>query len=117
MTFVSLLSACSHSGLVDEGQWCFDVMQKEYKMKPNLKHYGSMVDLLGRAGKLDKAYDFIQSMPLQPDASVWGALLGSCRIHGNVEMGGLAADRLLEVDPENVGYYRIFMQMWENGKG
>ncbi|KAL7228469.1 hypothetical protein ACSBR2_007228 [Camellia fascicularis] len=82
ITFVSLLSACRHSGLVGQGQWCFRVMQEEYGIEPSLKHYGCTVDLLGRAGYLEKAYSFVKKMPLWPDASVWGALLGACRISG-----------------------------------
>ncbi|KAI4306051.1 hypothetical protein L6164_029363 [Bauhinia variegata] len=114
VTFVSLLSACSHSGLVDEGQRCFDVMQREYKIRPSLKHYGCMVDLLGRAAYLDKAYNLVTNMPVQPDASIWGALLGACRIHGNVELGKYASDRLFEVDSENVGYYVLLSNMYAN---
>ncbi|KAL1817566.1 hypothetical protein ACET3Z_020140 [Daucus carota] len=113
VSFVSLLSACSHSGLVSQGQWCFDLMHK-YGIKPSLKHYGCMVDLLGRAGHLDMAYDFIKSMPFKPDASVWGALLGACRIHGNVELGNLASKRLFEVDSENVGYYVLLSNIYAN---
>lgn len=114
ITFISLLSACSHSGLVSQGQWCFDLMHRKYGIKPSLKHYGCMVDLLGRAGHLDMAYDFIKSMPLKPDASIWGALLGACRIHGNIELGNLASDRLFEVDSENVGYYVLLSNMYAN---
>ncbi|CAK9159030.1 unnamed protein product [Ilex paraguariensis] len=114
VTFVSLLSACSHSGLVDQGWWCFHVMQEECGIKPSLKHYGCMVDLLGRAGNLEIAYNFIRSMPLKPDASVWGALLGACRIHGNAELGKLASERLFEVDSENVGYYVLLSNIYAN---
>lgn len=114
ITFVSLLSACSHAGLVDEGQRSFQVMQEKYGIKPGLKHYGCMVDLLARAGLIEKAYDFIQNMPIRPDASVWGALLGACRIHGNAELGTLASDRLFEVDPENVGYHVLLSNIYAN---
>ncbi|XP_031282318.1 pentatricopeptide repeat-containing protein At4g33990 [Pistacia vera] len=114
ITFVSLLSACSHSGLVSDGQSYFRMMQEEYKIKPHLKHYGCMVDLFGRAGQLEMAYDFIKNMPLQPDASVWGALLGACRIHGNIELGAFASDRLFEVDSENVGYYVLLSNIYAN---
>ena len=113
VTFISLLSACSHSGLVDEGKWFFNLMH-EYGIKPSLKHYGCMVDLLGRAGFLEMAYDFVKDMHLQPDASIWGALLGACRIHGNVELGKLASDRLFEVDSENVGYYVLLSNIYAN---
>ncbi|CAL5333724.1 unnamed protein product [Camellia sinensis] len=114
VTFVSLLSACSHSGLVDQGQWCFRVMQEEYGIKPSLKHYGCMVDLLGRAGYLEKAYSFVKNIPLRPDASVWGALLGACRIHGDVELGKFASEHLFEVDSENVGYYVLLSNIYAN---
>lgn len=116
ITFVSLLSACSHSGLVGEGQKCFDIMQKEYGIKPSLKHYGCMVDLLGRAGYLEKAYELVSNMPIQPDASIWGALLSACKIHGNSELGTIASDRLLEVDSENVGYYVLLSNIYANTK-
>ncbi|RDY04994.1 Pentatricopeptide repeat-containing protein, partial [Mucuna pruriens] len=114
ITLVSLLSACSHSGLVDEGQWCFDMMQKEYGIKPNLKHYGCMVDLFGRAGYLEKAYNLTSNMPVQADASIWGTLLAACRIHGNAELGTFASDRLLEADSENVGYYVLLSNIYAN---
>ncbi|XP_058089519.1 pentatricopeptide repeat-containing protein At4g33990 [Magnolia sinica] len=112
ITFVSLLSACSHAGLVDQGQQCFQLMRECYKIEPTVKHYACMVDLLGRAGHLDTAYEFIESMPVRPDASVWGALLGACRIHGNVELGALASDRLFEIDSENVGYYVLLSNIY-----
>lgn len=114
VTFVSLLSACSHSGLVDEGQRYFHAMQKEYGIKPSLKHYGCMVDLFGRAGHLETAYNFIKNMPVQPDASIWGALLGACRIHGNVDLGKFASDSLFEVETENVGYYVLLSNIYAN---
>ncbi|KAL7091561.1 hypothetical protein ACP275_12G113400 [Erythranthe tilingii] len=114
VTFLSLLTACSHTGLVDQGKRCFDLMQQEYGIKPTLKHYGCMVDLFGRAGLLETAYNFIQSMHLRPDASVWGALLGACRIHGNVEMGRKASNNLFQLDSENVGYYVLLSNLYAN---
>ncbi|PPR82831.1 hypothetical protein GOBAR_AA37883 [Gossypium barbadense] len=114
VTFVSLLSACSHSGLVEAGQWCFNVMREEYGIEPILKHYGCMVDMFGRAGHLEKAYNFIKDMPVKPDASVWGALLGACRIHGNIDLGAFASERLFEVDSENVGYYVLMSNIYAN---
>ncbi|CAN0864802.1 Pentatricopeptide repeat-containing protein At4g33990 [Linum grandiflorum] len=112
VTFVSLLSACSHSGMVKEGEWCFSMMQQEYGIKPILKHYGCMVDLYGRAGLLDVAFKFIKNMPIRPDASIWGALIGACRIHGNVELGKAASAHLFEVDSENVGYYVLLSNIY-----
>ncbi|XP_071736815.1 pentatricopeptide repeat-containing protein At4g33990 [Rutidosis leptorrhynchoides] len=114
ITFVSLLSACSHSGLVEQGEWCFNIMQNDYGIKPMLKHYGCLVDLLGRAGQLEKAYTLIKTMPLKPDASVWGALLGACRIYGNSDLGQVASDHLLEVDPDNVGYHVLLSNIYAN---
>ncbi|PIN18042.1 hypothetical protein CDL12_09298 [Handroanthus impetiginosus] len=114
VTFLSLLTACSHSGLVDQGEWYFNAMQQTYGIKPTVKHYGCMVDLFGRAGLMEKAYNFIEGMPLRPDASVWGALLGACRIHGNVEMGRRASNRLFELDSENVGYYVLLSNLYAN---
>lgn len=112
VTFVSLLSACSHAGLVDGGQRCFHVMQTKYGIRPVVKHYACMVDLLGRAGDLDAAYGLIRTMPIEPDSAVWGALLGACRVHGNVELGALASEFLFEIDPENVGYYVLLSNMY-----
>ncbi|KAF8392636.1 hypothetical protein HHK36_022985 [Tetracentron sinense] len=114
VTFVSLLSACSHAGLIDQGHRCFRLMLEDYGIQPSLKHYGCMVDLLGRAGHLDMACEFINNMPIRPDASVWGALLGACRIHGNVELGTFASDRLFEVDSQNVGYYVLLSNIYAN---
>lgn len=114
VTFVSVLSACSHAGLIDQGQQCFKLMQDKFHIEPGLKHYGCMVDLLGRAGQLDMAYEFIKLMPVRPDASVWGALLGACRIHGNVELGTIASDHLFQVDSGNAGYYVLLSNMYAN---
>ncbi|XP_015574346.1 pentatricopeptide repeat-containing protein At4g33990 [Ricinus communis] len=112
VTFVSLLSACSHSGLVSDGQRYFRMMQEEYGIKPILKHYGCIVDLYGRAGDLEMAYKFIKDMPIQPDASMWGALVGACRIYGNVELGKYASACLFEVDSENAGYYVLLSNIY-----
>ncbi|MQL89786.1 hypothetical protein Taro_022363 [Colocasia esculenta] len=112
VTFISLLSACSHSGLVEQGQNFFHLMHTKYGIEPTRKHYACLVDLLGRAGHLGAAYECIRNMPLKPDASVWGALLGACRIYGNVELGTLAFNGLREIDPENVGYYVLLSNMY-----
>ncbi|KAL4581108.1 hypothetical protein LXL04_017317 [Taraxacum kok-saghyz] len=114
ITFISLLSACSHSGLIEEGEQCFKVMEKDYGIKPGLKHYGCFVDLLGRAGELQKAYDFIKNMPLKPDGSIWGALLGACRIYGNTNLGKVVSEKLLEIDSGNVGYYVLLSNIYAN---
>ncbi|KAG6474878.1 pentatricopeptide repeat-containing protein At5g39350-like [Zingiber officinale] len=105
VTFTSLLYSCSHAGLVDEGLKLFNRMLHVHGVKQNTDHYACMIDLLGRAGRLQEAYDLIQGMPFQPNHAVWGALLGACVIHGNVELGELAAKHLFEIEPENTGNY------------
>ncbi|GFP80992.1 pentatricopeptide repeat-containing protein at4g39952 mitochondrial [Phtheirospermum japonicum] len=103
LTFLAVLSACAHSGLVDEAKSLFDKME-EYSVVPTLKHYGCMVDLYGRAGYLDEAESLILSMPFAPDGGIWGSLLTACKMHNNAEMGIKIAERAIEADPENDGY-------------
>ncbi|CAA0808611.1 Pentatricopeptide repeat-containing protein [Striga hermonthica] len=93
-----------HSGLVDEG-WNFFLSMKDYGLEPNQKHYACVVDLLGRAGYLEKAHDFIASMPVEPGVSVWGALLSACRVHRDVSLAEYAAGKLFSLDPLNTGHY------------
>eukprot|EP01018_Ginkgo_biloba_P030649 Gb_26651 [translate_table: standard] len=112
ITFISVLSACSHAGLVDEGRQYFDCMGRDYCMTPRLEHYACMVDLLGRAGHLDEAINFIKKMPLEADAGVWGALLGACRIHCNIELGKYVSERLLELEPRNAGNYVLLSNIF-----
>ncbi|RZC77054.1 hypothetical protein C5167_001185 [Papaver somniferum] len=103
ITFIGVLCACCHAGLVEKGKFYFSCMTKEYSLVPKLQHYACIIDLLGRAGQLDQAYQFINEMPIKPDAIVWGALLGACRIHKNNKLGIFAAQRILELDPEHSG--------------
>ncbi|TXG74315.1 hypothetical protein EZV62_002894 [Acer yangbiense] len=103
VTFTNVLCACSHSGLVEEGRMFFNQMEPVYGVVPGVKHYACMVDILGRAGLLEEAVEFIEKMPITPSASVWGALLGACKIHENVELAEQACSRLLELEPENDG--------------
>ncbi|XP_071698270.1 pentatricopeptide repeat-containing protein At5g39350 [Rutidosis leptorrhynchoides] len=105
VTFTSVLHACSHSGLVDEGLTLFRFMLKEHKVNPRPYHYTCMIDLLGRAGRLEEAYRLITTMPTSPNHAVWGALLAACVVHENVELGELAAKWLFELEPENTGNY------------
>ncbi|KAG2714655.1 hypothetical protein I3760_03G037800 [Carya illinoinensis] len=112
VTLLSILSACSHAGLVEEGMEIFSRMSLEYQLKPNPEHYGIMVDLLGRMGQLDKAMDIINHMPTPAGPHVWGALLGACRIHHNIEMGEIAAKNLLQLDPRHVGYYILLSHIY-----
>eukprot|EP01018_Ginkgo_biloba_P001220 Gb_33294 [translate_table: standard] len=112
VTLVSVLSACCHSGLVDEGRQYFDCMSQYYHITPAMEHYGCIVDLLGRAGRLDEAYDLINEMPIKPDATVWGCLLGACRIHHNVELGKCVAEKLFELDPKNPAPYVLLSNIY-----
>lgn len=112
IAFVSVLSACSHSGLLDEGRNCFKLMVEEYKIEPRLEHYACMVDLLGRAGRLDEAYEFIKNMPVDPNERVWGALLSACRVYSNTDIGVEAADNLFQLVPEQSGYYVLLSNIY-----
>ncbi|RZR89366.1 hypothetical protein BHM03_00017069 [Ensete ventricosum] len=112
ITFLGLLSACSHAGLVDEGLWYFESMKKVYGIDPDIEHYGCMVDLLGRAGCIRRAVELIDGMPFPPDASIWGSLLCACRIHGDVEMAVKATERLLELEPEDTGNYVMLSNIY-----
>eukprot|EP01018_Ginkgo_biloba_P039144 Gb_08834 [translate_table: standard] len=112
ITFISVLSACSHAGLVDEGWQYFDCMSRDYHIIPRVEHYACMVDLLGRSGLLDEAHDFIKKMPLEPNAVVWGTLLGACRIHSNIELGEHVAERLFELEPENAACYILLSNIY-----
>lgn len=105
ITFVGVLVACSHAGKVEEGYQYFNLMRNEYNIVPNIKHYGCMVDILGRAGLLNEAFEFIDTMEIEPNAIVWRTLLGACRIHGNVELGKCANDRLLRMRRDESGDY------------
>ncbi|KAJ0976586.1 hypothetical protein J5N97_012060 [Dioscorea zingiberensis] len=101
-----------HGGLVEEGRHYFKSWSREYGIVLNLDHYGCMVDLLGRAGCVDEAYRLIQSMPMEPNEVVWGALLGACKIHGNINLAEKALERLVELDPENGGNYTLLSNMY-----
>lgn len=116
ITFVSVLGACSHSGLVDEGKSLFDSMLKDYGIHPTVEHYASMVDLLGRANRLDEAAKIIADMRDEPGPKVWGSLLGSCRIHCNVELAERASRMLFELEPTNAGNYVLLADIYAEAK-
>lgn len=107
VTFIGVLSACSHSGLVAEGQIIFDRMTIFYKLTPNIKHYGCMVDLLGRSGYIAEAKKFIENMPIKPNSVIWKTLLGACRIHKNFEMVEHILQVAVDSDPQDSGFYSI----------
>ncbi|KAF6137530.1 hypothetical protein GIB67_031809 [Kingdonia uniflora] len=99
ITFLGILSSCRHAGLVKEGRACFSLMF-QHGVQPAMDHYSCIVDLLGRCGLLDEALEFIQKMPIRPNAVIWGSLLSSSRLHGNVHIGVQAADSLLFLEPD-----------------
>ncbi|OAY77185.1 pentatricopeptide repeat-containing protein At3g46790, chloroplastic [Ananas comosus] len=116
ITFVSVLGACSHSGLVEEGKRLFDSMSQVYGLTPRAEHYACMVDLLGRAGRLDEAAEIIKEMRIEPSPKVWGSLLGACRIHGRVELAEMACTHLFELEPTNAGNYVLLADIYAEAK-
>ncbi|XVF27601.1 hypothetical protein REPUB_Repub14bG0122300 [Reevesia pubescens] len=120
ITLVSVLCACNHAGLVPEAKQYFGSMRKLFGFEPMQEHYACMIDLLGRAGRLDEAMELVNRMPFQADASVWGALLGAARIHKNVELGQRAAEMLFTLEPEKSGTHVLLANiyasvgMWDN---
>jgi pentatricopeptide repeat protein len=98
VTFLGALSACGHAGLVTKGREIFDSMERDYSTKPRMEHYACMVDLLGRAGNLQQAWELVKGMPEKPNSDVWAALLSSCNMHGNVEMARVAANKLFKIN-------------------
>ncbi|KAK7252866.1 hypothetical protein RIF29_37118 [Crotalaria pallida] len=116
ITFTGLLSACSHSGLVDIGRYYFDMMSSSFGISPDVAHYACMVDLLGRGGLLGEAMTLIQKMPIRPDVVVWGALLGACRTHGNLEIGKPIMKQLLELGRYDSGLYVLLANMYSESQ-
>ncbi|XVF76547.1 hypothetical protein PTKIN_Ptkin13bG0274500 [Pterospermum kingtungense] len=112
VTFTALLSACAHSGMVDEAQKIFDAMLKEYDIPPSVEHFACMVGVLSRAGRLSEATEFISKMPIEPSAKVWGALLHGASVCGDVELGKLICNHLFEMEPENTGNYIIMANLY-----
>ncbi|XP_047972373.1 putative pentatricopeptide repeat-containing protein At1g10330 [Salvia hispanica] len=112
VTFVCVLSACARAKLVDLGMELFQAISRDFALKPTMEHYGCVVDLLGRAGLLKEAYEFVRSMPFEADASVLGALLGACRVHGDVDLGNEIGRRLLELQPEHCGRYVLLSSIY-----
>ena len=111
VTFLSVLSSCVHVGSVEKGHEFFDLM-RYFNVKPTLKHYTCIVDLLSRASKLNEAYEFTRKLPIEPDSALWGSLLGGCVLHGNVELGELAAKKLIELEPDNTGNYVLLANLY-----
>ncbi|PNY00656.1 pentatricopeptide repeat-containing protein at5g48910-like protein [Trifolium pratense] len=105
VTYIAILSACSHAGLVEKGRSIFNDMVNRVGLEPRIEHYGCMVDLLGRAGYLEEAEELITNMPIKSDDVIWKALLGACKLHKNVEIGRRAAEVLMKLAPHDSGAY------------
>ncbi|OVA17300.1 Pentatricopeptide repeat [Macleaya cordata] len=116
ITFLALISSCSHSGLIEEGLRLFQSMKRDYGIEPGMEHYVNMVSLFGRAGLLDEAYRFVQRMPIEPDKSVWLCLLCACRTHCNIQLGELAAEELLKLEPTRGSNYIQLLNLYGEGE-
>ncbi|XP_065863968.1 pentatricopeptide repeat-containing protein At5g66520-like [Euphorbia lathyris] len=115
ITFVNLLTACAHSGLVNEGRYYFDYMTRVHRIEPTTEHFGCIVDLLGRAGMIEEARRMLNTMPMKPDATVLGALLGACKNNNrNIEVGEEIGRKLIELEPENSGRYVLLANLYAN---
>ncbi|THU52238.1 hypothetical protein C4D60_Mb10t01880 [Musa balbisiana] len=120
ITFIAILNACGHAGLVAEGRREFDSMVNEFRIAPKVEHYASLVDLIGRHGHLKDAREVINNMSVKPDKAVWGALLGACRVHNDVALAQVAAEALVEIEPESSAPYVLLHNMhvdegkWDN---
>ncbi|KAL2333923.1 hypothetical protein Fmac_015136 [Flemingia macrophylla] len=116
VTFISVLKGCSVVGLVEEGQKHFDSMRSVYGIEPKPDHYGLMVDMYGRAGRLEEALDFINSMPMKPHVGAWSALLHACRMYKNKELGELALRKIVELEDKNDGAYVLLSNIYADYK-
>lgn len=107
ITFVGVLSACSSGRLLEDGRRFFNLLTR-----PTIQHYTCMIHLLGHSGRLDQAYDLINQMPMQPDSGVWGSLLNACKIHRKVELGEVALQKLIELEPDDAGNYVLLANIY-----
>lgn len=112
ITFVGLLSACSHSGLVVEGRMLFNRMRNVYNIVPKIEHYGCMVDLLARAGHIEEAKNLVREMPMEPNVIVWVSLLHACRLHGDADIKSLVDERLQKLAPEDGGCFVLLSNFY-----
>lgn len=112
VTFIGVLTACSHVGLVEQGRQIFASMEKSYGVSPAADHYACLVDLLGRAGRIEDALEVAQTMPVEPHAGVWGALLNACQIHGNPDIAQAAANHLFVLEPDGIGNYVLLSNIY-----
>lgn len=104
VTFIGLLNACTHGGLVEKGRYYFLMMTQDYGIEPQIEHYGCLIDILGRAGRFEEALEVVRGMKIEPDEVVWGSLFNGCKVHGQIDLAEFAVKKLIEIDPKNGGY-------------
>ncbi|RZC67816.1 hypothetical protein C5167_011513 [Papaver somniferum] len=120
ITFVGVLCACTHMGLIDEGFSLLNMMITDYSITPEIEHHGCIVDLLARAGYLEEAFAYIKAIPMQADAVIWSALLGACRTYKNIELAEYCLEQLIKLEPKNPANYVMLanickdMNRWED---
>ncbi|XP_047329943.1 pentatricopeptide repeat-containing protein At1g08070, chloroplastic-like [Impatiens glandulifera] len=114
VTFIAVLSACSHSGLVQEGRKLFESMSRDFNVEPKIEHYGCMVDILGRFGSITEAYQFILNMPIKPNAIIWRTLLASCKLHKNIDIAEESLKNLVRLEPMNSGDYILLSNVYSS---
>lgn len=112
VTMLVIMCACSNVGLVDQGCKIFESMKENYGIEPKLEHYGTLVDLFGRAGRVKEAEEIVQTIPVKPNAVLWRSLLGAARVHGNLEVGESALKQLIRLEPETSGNYVLLSNMY-----
>ncbi|XP_028786655.1 pentatricopeptide repeat-containing protein At2g39620 [Neltuma alba] len=112
VSFISVLSACRHAGLVQDGMNIFKTMTEKHHLEPNMELYACMVDLLGRAGLFDEVLSLIKKMPTEPTAEVWGALLGACKMHSNLTLGEVVLRKLLSLEPRNPVHFVVLSDIY-----
>lgn len=114
VTFIGVLTACSHAGMIEQGRQIFSSMEEKFRVPPSTDHYVCMVDMLGRAGRLEEALHLAETMPVEPNGGVWGALLGACRIHRNPDIAQIAANHLFKLEPNAIGNYVLLSNIYSS---
>ncbi|KAF6164012.1 hypothetical protein GIB67_028716 [Kingdonia uniflora] len=112
VTFISVLGVCTHAGLVEVARKWFLSMTHDYNISPVIEHYGCMVDILSRAGQLEEALELIRRMTIEPNSVIWGASLGGCKLHGNLEIVQVSMEKLMNLEPDNNEYYVLLGNMY-----
>ncbi|WOK92149.1 hypothetical protein Cni_G00840 [Canna indica] len=112
ITYVGVMSACTHAGLVEKGRHYFEQMQIKHMIRPTQSHYSCMIDLFSRAGLLQEAQEFIGMMPIEPDARAWGSLLAACRVQKDEELAKIAAEKILAINPDSSGAYSALANVY-----